>query len=47
MAEGLCRAERLGATLATVSSYGKAAHALYESMGFTEFDLLEPWIKEW
>jgi len=47
MAEGLRRAERLGATLATVSSYGKAAHALYESMGFTEFDLLEPWIKEW
>jgi mycothiol synthase len=47
MSEGLRRAERLGATLATVSSYGKAAHALYESMGFTEFDLLEPWIKEW
>lgn len=47
MAEGLHRAERLGATLATVSSYGKAAHALYESMGFTEFDLLEPWVKEW
>ncbi|MFL7868156.1 MAG: GNAT family N-acetyltransferase [Anaerolineales bacterium] len=47
MAEGLRRAERLGATLASVSSYGKAAHALYESMGFTEFDLLEPWIKEW
>jgi len=47
MSEGLRRAQRLGATLATVSSYGKAAHALYESMGFTEFDLLEPWIKEW
>jgi GNAT superfamily N-acetyltransferase len=47
MAEGLRRAQRLGATLATVSSYGRAAHALYESMGFTEFDLLEPWIKEW
>jgi mycothiol synthase len=47
MTEGLRRAERLGATLAAVSSYGKAAHALYESMGFTEFDLLEPWIKEW
>jgi mycothiol synthase len=47
MAEGLRRAERLGATLATVSSYGKAAHALYEAMGFEEFDLLEPWIKEW
>ena len=47
MSEGLRRARRLGATLATVSSYGKAAHALYESMGFTEFDLLEPWIREW
>lgn len=47
MAEGLRRAERLGATLATVSSYGAAAHALYEAMGFTEFELLEPWIKEW
>ena len=47
MAEGLRRAYRLGATLATVSSYGKAAHALYESMGFTDYDLLEPWIKEW
>jgi GNAT superfamily N-acetyltransferase len=47
MAEGLRRAQKLGATLATVSSYSPAAHALYESMGFTEFDLLEPWIKEW
>ena len=47
MSEGLRRAQRLGATLATVSSYGRAAHALYESMGFTEFDLLEPWIREW
>jgi GNAT superfamily N-acetyltransferase len=47
MGEGLRRAQRLGATLATVSSYSKGAHALYESMGFTEFDLLEPWIKEW
>ncbi len=47
MSEGLRRAQKLGATLATVSSYGKGAHALYESMGFTEFDLLEPWIREW
>jgi hypothetical protein len=22
-------------------------NALHESMSFTEFDLLEPWIKEW
>jgi GNAT superfamily N-acetyltransferase len=47
MSEGLRRALRLGATLATVSSYSTGAHALYQSMGFTDFDLLEPWIKEW
>jgi GNAT superfamily N-acetyltransferase len=47
MSEGLRRAQTLGATLATVSSYSAAAHALYESMGFTEVDLLEPWIKDW
>jgi len=47
MSEGLRRAQKLGATLATVSSYSTGAHALYNSMGFTEFDLLEPWIKEW
>jgi hypothetical protein len=44
---GLRRAQQLGATLATVSSYSDGAHALYASMGFTEFDLLEPWIREW
>lgn len=47
MTEGLRRARKLGATLATVSSYGDAAHALYASVGFTEFDLLEPWIRDW
>jgi mycothiol synthase len=47
MAEGLRRAEKLGATLATVSSYSTGAHALYESMGFTDVDILEPWIREW
>jgi GNAT superfamily N-acetyltransferase len=47
MQEGLHRAQRLGATLATVSSYSTGAHALYHSMGFTEFDLLEPWNREW
>jgi ribosomal protein S18 acetylase RimI-like enzyme len=47
MTEGLRRARRLGAVLARVSSYGKGAHALYESMGFTEYDLLEPWIRDW
>ncbi len=47
MSAGLRRAQHLGATLATVSSYSVGAHALYESMGFTDVDLLEPWIKEW
>lgn len=47
MSEGLRRSQRLGAALATVSSYSEGAHALYHSMGFTEFDLLEPWIREW
>jgi mycothiol synthase len=47
MSEGLRRAQRLGANIATVSSYSDGAHALYASMGFSEFDLLEPWIKEW
>jgi mycothiol synthase len=47
MSEGLRRAQRLGATLATVSSYSTGAHALYESMGFTDVDILEPWLKEW
>ena len=47
MSEGLRRAQKLGATLATVSSYSAGAHALYESMGFTDVDILEPWIREW
>lgn len=47
MSEGMRRAQRLGATLAAVSSYGTAAHALYHSMGFVEYDLLEPWVRMW
>lgn len=45
MAEGLRRLQRLGATLATVGSYSPHAHALYESMGFTDAMLSEPWKK--
>lgn len=45
MAEGLRRAKRLGATMAYVGSYSPAAHALYASVGFTEYDLYEPWLK--
>jgi ribosomal protein S18 acetylase RimI-like enzyme len=47
MAEGLRRARDLGATLCSVSSYDKPAGALYASVGFTEYDLSEPWRKEW
>jgi len=47
MAEGLRRVRNLGATLCTVGSYSEAAGALYASMGFTEYDLSEPWNKEW
>jgi GNAT superfamily N-acetyltransferase len=47
MAEGLRRIRDLGATLCTVGSYSEAAGALYASLGFTEYDLSEPWTKEW
>jgi hypothetical protein len=47
MAEGLRRAARLGATLATVNSYSTAAGVLYASAGFTEYDLCVPWVKVW
>lgn len=47
MAEGLRRAAYLGATLCTVGSYSEAAGALYASLGFTECDLSEPWMKGW
>jgi mycothiol synthase len=44
MAEGLRRAARLGATLMAVGSYSEAAGALYASLGFTGYDLSEPWV---
>jgi mycothiol synthase len=46
MGEGLRRLKRMGATMAYVGSYAPAAHALYASLGFTEYDLSEPWGKE-
>jgi mycothiol synthase len=46
MCEGLRRLKRMGATLAYVGSYTAAAHALYASVGFTEYDRSEPWGKE-
>lgn len=47
MTEGLRRARHLGATLASVSSYGPAAHALYHALGFTDCEWSEAWAREW
>jgi GNAT superfamily N-acetyltransferase len=47
MTEGLRRASAMGATLCTVSSYSESAGALYASLGFMDYDLSEPWVKEW
>lgn len=47
MAEGLKRLKQLGAIMAYVSSYGEAAHATYESVGFTKYDRSELWGKNW
>jgi GNAT superfamily N-acetyltransferase len=47
MSEGLHRAQRLGADLAFVGSYSEAAHALYASVGFVDYELDEPWEKQW
>jgi ribosomal protein S18 acetylase RimI-like enzyme len=46
MLEALRRAARLGAVMASVGSYSEGAHALYHSVGFAEYELLEPWVKE-
>jgi predicted N-acetyltransferase YhbS len=47
MFEGLRRIRKLGATQATVGSYGPIAGALYESAGFCNYDMAEPWYKAW
>jgi len=39
--------QRLGATRCTVGSYSEAAGALYASLGFNDYDICEPWVKEW
>jgi GNAT superfamily N-acetyltransferase len=43
MSEGLRRARKLGATRAFVGSYTVPAHALYASVGFTDYELVVPW----
>jgi mycothiol synthase len=47
MVEGLRRAHALGATLVTAGSYSQASGALYDSIGFSEYDMNEPWLKKW
>lgn len=47
MTEGLRRLRRLGATHAYVGSYEEGAHRLYASVGFTEYELSERWVKKW
>lgn len=47
MTAGLHRLKQLGATTAFVGSYSQEAHALYSSVGFSEYELSEPWVKEW
>ena len=45
MAEGLRRLRRIGATMAYVGSYSVEAHGLYAAMGFTDYELNEPWTR--
>jgi mycothiol synthase len=47
MTEGLRRVAKLGATLVTVGAYSEAACGLYASVGFTDYDLSEAWVKAW
>jgi hypothetical protein len=46
LCEGLRRLRRMGTTTAYAGSYEPAAHALYESVGFCDYDLCEPWVKQ-
>lgn len=46
MFEGLRRLALIGATLAYVGGYTPAANALYASAGFTDYDLCEPWSRD-
>ncbi len=46
LTEGLRRLKRMGALVAFVGGYSERANALYRSVMGPEFDLLEPWGKE-
>ncbi len=45
--EGLKRLKRMGAAVAFVGGYSDRANALYASTMSPEYDLSEPWTKEW
>jgi len=47
MTEGLRRLQRMGATTAFVGGFSRAANALYQSVMGAEYELYEPWVKEW
>lgn len=47
MTEALRRLQWMGCVLAFVGGYSVPANALYASAGFTEYDLSEPWVREW
>lgn len=47
LTEGLHRLQRMGATRAFVGGYSDAANALYRSVMGGEYELDEPWVKEW
>ena len=47
IAEGLRRMGDLGARAVHVGSYEEPAHTLYASMGFTEYDVSEAWVKRY
>lgn len=47
MTEGLHRLQRMGATVAFVGGYSPAANALYRAVMGNDYELYEPWVKEW
>ena len=47
MVEGLRRAKRLGATLASVGGHSPEANALYGSVMGQDVDVSERWVKKW
>jgi mycothiol synthase len=47
MTEGLRRLQCMSATRAFVGGYNQAANALYQSVMGPDYELDEPWVKEW